>query len=62
MGVVGGLLNGDNGLAGLGSSVDKADAPVSPRRSDPKLLDFRRGLGIISLSLVLGLLVDLGLD
>lgn len=48
MGVVSGLFNGDNGVVGLRSSVDRADAPVSPLRSDPKLLDFRRGLGMFS--------------
>jgi len=48
VGVVGGLFNGDNGVVGLRSSVDRADAPVSPLRSDPKLLDFRRGLGMFS--------------
>lgn len=57
MGVVGGLLNGDNGVVGLRSRVDRADAPVSPLRSDPKLLDFLRGLGMFSL--VRGLLLVL---
>lgn len=32
---------------GVGSSVDRADAPVSPRKSAPKLLDFCRGRGIV---------------
>lgn len=31
---------------GVGSSVDNADAPVSPRNSAPRLLDFRRGRGM----------------
>ena len=58
MGVVGGLDNGDDGVVGLRSNVDSADAPVSPLRSDPKLLDFRRGLGMFSL--VRGFPGDLG--
>lgn len=31
---------------GVGSSVENADAPVSPRNSAPRLLDFRRGRAI----------------
>ena len=40
---------------GVGSSVDNAAAPVSPLNSPPKLLDFRRCRGIVSLSRVLDL-------
>lgn len=36
----------------MGSSVDNAAAPVSPRNSAPRLLDFRRGRGISSYILV----------
>lgn len=31
---------------GAGSNVDKAAAPVSPRSSAPRLLEFCRGRGI----------------
>lgn len=31
---------------GVGSRVESAEAPVSPRSSPPKLPDFRRGRGI----------------
>ena len=51
MGVVGGLLSGETGV-GLRSSVDNADAPVSPLRSEAKELDFRRGLAMLSLTSV----------
>lgn len=41
---------GDSGgevKVGVGSSVDSADAPVSPRSSPPRLLEFRgRGISI----------------
>ena len=40
------LRTGDRGgeaNVGVGSRVDNADAPVSPRSSPPKLLDFLRG-------------------
>ena len=40
-GVKGGEMN-----VGVGSRVERAEAPVSPRRSVPRLLDFRRGPGI----------------
>ena len=33
---------------GVGSRVDSAEAPVSPRSSAPRPLDFRRGRGMIS--------------
>ena len=32
---------------GVGSRVDSAEAPVSPRSSAPRPLDFRRGRGMI---------------
>lgn len=40
-GVKGGELK-----VGVGSRVEKAEAPVSPRGSAPRPLDFRRGRGI----------------
>ena len=43
------LLAGDKGgevNVGVGSRVDNADAPVSPRNSAPRLPDFRRGRDI----------------
>lgn len=41
---------GGDWKVGVGSSVDNAEAPVSPLKSAPKLPDFRRGRGILSLS------------
>ena len=32
---------------GVGSSVESAEAPVSPRSSSPRPLDLRRGRGMI---------------
>lgn len=46
---------GESGKVGVGSSVDNAAAPVSPLNSAPRLLDFRRGRGIVSLSRTLDL-------
>lgn len=46
---------GETGKVGVGSSVDNAEAPVSPLNSAPRLLDFRRGRGIVSLSSTLDL-------
>ena len=46
-------------MVGLGSRVDTAGAPVSPRMSAPRVPDFRRGRGIPSLDLAL-LLSSLG--
>ncbi len=34
-------VSGGEGNVGVGSSVDNAEAPVSPRNSTPMLLDFR---------------------
>ena len=41
VGVRGGEVN-----VGVGSRVDSAEAPVSPRSSSPSPLDLRRGRGI----------------
>ncbi len=41
-GVKGGELK-----VGVGSRVERAEAPVSPRGSAPRPLDFRRGRGIL---------------
>jgi hypothetical protein len=43
------LLTGVSGgelKVGMGSSVESADAPVSPLNSAPRPLDFRRGRGM----------------
>ena len=52
-----GMLTGDNAgdkggevNRGVGSRVESADAPVSPLSSAPRLLDIRRGRGIVSRS------------
>ena len=42
-GVNGGVLK-----VGVGSSVERAEAPVSPRGSAPRPLDLRLGRGIFS--------------
>ena len=50
------LLTGDNGgvaNVGLGSSVDNADAPVSPLSSPPRLPDFRLRRAFWSIDIVL---------
>ena len=46
---------------GVGSRVDSAEAPVSPRSSAPRLLDFRRGRGLAwAIEYVLEVLVGAG--
>jgi hypothetical protein len=39
-------VSGGEGKVGVGSSVDNAEAPVSPRNSTPMLLDFRSWRGM----------------
>ena len=45
-------VKGGEANVGVGSSVDKADAPVSPLSSPPRPLDFRRGRGLYALSIL----------
>lgn len=54
-------VGGGEGNFGIGSKVDTAGAPVSPRMSAPSPLDFRRGRAMLCFGVRRSLL-DLDLD